>query len=158
MHVFPSSQLAPLAFVGFVHVPLEGSQSPAEWHWSCAVQVTAVPVQAPPWQASAVVQALPSLQVVPSDLFGFVQAPVDGLHDPATWHWSCAAQVTGFPPLQIPPWQVSVCVQALPSLQLVPSAIGGFEHAPLEGLQVPAVWHWSCAAQVTGLPPVQVPD
>jgi hypothetical protein len=30
------------------------------------VQVTVVPEQFPPWQASAVVQAFPSLQVVPS--------------------------------------------------------------------------------------------
>jgi hypothetical protein len=29
-------------------------------------------------------------------------------------------QVTGFVPLQTPAWQVSVCVQALPSLQVEP--------------------------------------
>jgi hypothetical protein len=36
---------------------------------------------------------------------------------------------------------VSLVVQALPSLQVVPSAMGGFEQAPEVGLQVPAVWH-----------------
>jgi hypothetical protein len=48
------------------------------------VQVTAVPVQLPFWQESPVVQALPSLQIVP---FGFAvpveQAPVAGLQLPA---------------------------------------------------------------------------
>jgi hypothetical protein len=52
---------------------------------------------------------------------------------------------------------VSVCEQALPSLQPVPSATVGLVHCPEAGLQVPATWHWSDAVQVTGLPPVQVP-
>jgi hypothetical protein len=40
-----------------------------------------------------------------------------------------------------PAWQVSVCVQALPSLQAVPSAAFGFEQTPVAGLQTPAAWH-----------------
>ena len=47
--------------------------------------------------------------------------PVAGLHAAALWHWSGAAQTTGFAPLQTPPVQVSVWVQALPSLQALPS-------------------------------------
>jgi hypothetical protein len=47
-------------------------------------------------------------------------------------------QVTGLPPVQIPAWQVSVRVQALPSLQVEPSPLAGFEQAPLVGSQVPA--------------------
>ena len=39
--------------------------------------------------------------------------------------------------MQVPLWQVSVCVQALPSLQAEPSDFVGFEHAPVEGLHVP---------------------
>src|SRR2546421_257729 len=54
--------------------------------------------------------------VVPSGAAGFEQAPVPGLHVPATWHWSLAVQVTGLLPVHVPLWQVSVWVHALPSL------------------------------------------
>ena len=47
-------------------------------------------------------------------------------------------------------------MQALLSLHAVPSATVGFEQVPEAGLQVPAVWHWSCATHVTGVP-AQVP-
>ena len=82
-------------------------------------------------------QALPSLQAVPFAAFGFEQRPVPVLHVPAMWHGSLAVQTTGFAPVQTPDWHVSVCVQALPSLQAVPSGLAGFEH-PDTGLQVPA--------------------
>src|SRR3989441_10009258 len=36
-------------------------------------------------------------------------------------------------------------------------ASAGFEQVPVAGSQVPTVWHWSAAVQVTGLPPVQTP-
>jgi hypothetical protein len=48
-------------------------------------------------------------------------------------------------------------VQALPSLQTVPFAATGFEHAPVLGLQVPAKWQPSEGAHVTGLAPTQTP-
>jgi hypothetical protein len=86
-----------------------------------------------------------------------VQAPVSESQRPATWHWSAAAQITGFEPAQAPAWQVSDWLQASPSLQAEPSALAGFEHAPVLVLHVPAEWHWSAAAQVTGLLPVQLP-
>jgi hypothetical protein len=38
----------------------------------------------------------------------------------------------------MPAWHVSSCVQALPSLQLDPSALIGLLHAPVAGLQIPA--------------------
>jgi hypothetical protein len=82
---------------------------------------------------------------------------VPTLQVPARWHWSSAVQATGFPPEQAPLWQVSVCVQAFPSLHVVPFAAAGLEHWPVAGLQVPAVWHWSDAEQVTGFVPVQAP-
>jgi hypothetical protein len=50
-------------------------------------------------------------------------------------------QITGFEPVQTPDWQVSVEVQALPSLQLVPLDFAGFEHTPVAVLQMPATWH-----------------
>ena len=118
--------------------------------------ITALPLmQAPPWQVSMSVQALPSVHPAPSDFAGFEQTPP--LQVPASWHWSCAMQTIGFPPTQLPPWQVSVRVQALPSLQPVPLFFCGFEHVPLAGLQVPTSWHWSCAVHVTGLAPVHAP-
>src|SRR2546422_11239275 len=76
---------------------------------------------------------------------------------PATWHWSEAVQATGLLPVQTPLWQVSVGVQALPSLQALPLAFTGFEHVPVVGEQVPATWHWSEAVQATGLLPAQTP-
>src|SRR5438046_8519389 len=79
------------------------------------------------------------------------QLPVAGSHVPAGWHWSRAVQVTGLP-AQLPLWQVSVCVQALPSLHAVPSVAVGMEQLPVAGSHVPAVWHASRAVQVTGLP------
>src|SRR5206468_393724 len=115
------------------------------------------PVHTPPWQVSVCVQALPSLHAVLSLLAGSEHAPVAGLQVPAVWHWSEAVQTTGLPPVQRPLWQVSVCVQALPSLHAVPSVLAGSEHAPVAGLQVPAVWHWSEAVQTTGLLPLQSP-
>src|SRR5438094_3868589 len=83
--------------------------------------------------------------------------PVDTLHVPTSWHWSWAVQVTGFAPVHVPASQVSVRVQALLSSHVVPFGFAGFEHTPVDGLHVPASWHWSCAPQTTGVPPVQLP-
>src|SRR5438046_287852 len=115
------------------------------------------PVQVPFSQVSVWVQALPSLQVVPLGAAGLEQLPVDVLHVPATWHWSEAGQILGLEPVHAPLWQLSVCVQALPSLHAVPSVFDGFEQVPLEGSHVPATWHWSEAVQTTGLLPVHTP-
>jgi len=95
-------------------------------------------VQTPFWQLSLVVHRRPSLHDVPLDWLGFEHAPFAGLQVPATWHWSEAAQVTGLLPVQTPAWQVSVCVQALPSLHAVPLPAAGLEHVPVEELHVPA--------------------
>src|SRR5262249_34970930 len=75
------------ALSGFEHVPLAGSQTPATWHWSSAVQTTGfVPTHAPASQASDCVQALASVHALPSALFGFEQIPLAGSQTPATWH------------------------------------------------------------------------
>ena len=106
------------------------------------MQVTGfAPVQTPAWHVSVWVQALPSLHAVPFGALGFEQVPVAGSQVPATWHRPLAVHVTGFEPEQTPAWQVSVCVQALPSLHAVPFGAFGFEHVPVAGLQVPAMWH-----------------
>ncbi len=96
------------------------------------------PVQVPAWQLSLCVQALPSLQAAPFAFAGFEQVPVLRSQVPARWHWSLAVQTTGFAPLQEPAWQVSLCVQAFPSLHAVPFGFAGFEQVPVLGLQVPA--------------------
>jgi hypothetical protein len=57
------------------------------------------------------------LHAVPLALAGLEQIPVAGLHTPAAWHWSGAAQTTGSEPAHAPAWQVSFCVQASPSSQ-----------------------------------------
>ena len=49
--------------------------------------------------------------------------------------------MTGFAPTQAPASQVSVWVQASPSLQAVPFGLAGLEQMPLAGSQMPASWH-----------------
>ena len=100
-----------------------------------------VPVQVPAWQLSVFVQALLSLQAVPSTLFGFEHRPVEVSQVPAVWHWSSAVQTTGLLPVQLPFEQVSVRVHALPSLHVEPFALTGLLQVPVLVLQVPTSWH-----------------
>ena len=142
VHALPSSHVVPLGFAGLEQAPLAGLQVPASWHWSGAVQRTGfAPVHAPAWQVSLRVHALPSSHVLPSGLAGLEQAPVAGLQVPASWHWSGAVQSTGFVPVHVPAWQVSLRVHALASSQAVPLGFAGLEQIPVAGLHVPASWH-----------------
>jgi hypothetical protein len=59
--------------------------------------------------------------------------------------------------VQAPLWHVSVWVQLLPSLHVVPLGSAGLEQVPVDGLHVPAVWHWSGEGQITGGPLLHVP-
>jgi len=122
------------------------------------VQTTGLlPTHVPDWQLSVWVQLFPSLHVVPFAAIGLEHCPVCGLHVPATWHASDAAQTTGLLPTHVPDWHVSACVQLFPSLHEVPFAATGFEHWPVCGLHVPATWHWSEAPQMTGFAPLHAP-
>lgn len=151
-------QYGQVSLIGLEHTPELESQVPALWQASRAVQAMGfAPTQIPVWQESVRVHALPSLQGDPFALIGFEQIPVDVLQEPTVWHWSSAEQTTGFAPTQIPAWQESVRVQALPSLQGDPSNLTGLEQEPVAGLQVPALWHWSSAVQTSGLAPTQTP-
>ena len=142
VQALPSLHAVPSVFDGFEQVPLEGSHVPATWHWSEAEHVTCeAPVQTPARHVSVRVQALPSVHAVPFVFGGLEHTPVVVLQVPTSWHWSEAVQTTGLLPVHTPLWQVSVCVQALPSLQVVPSVLFGFEHTPVDGSQVPATWH-----------------
>src|SRR5205814_1115890 len=109
------------------------------------------PVQVPASHVSVLVQASPSLHAVPFGFAGFEHAPVAGLHVPASWHSSCAAQTTGAPGTQLPLSHTSPTVHASSSVHVLPLALAGLEHAPVAGSHVPASWQWSRA------PPGAVP-
>lgn len=98
------------------------------------------------------------LHTVPSGALATPQRPVVLLHPAETLQTSVTGgQVTGLPPVQIPAWQVSPVVQPLPSEQAAPFDLTGFEQSPVDGEQVPALWHWSSALHVTGFVPTQEP-
>ena len=150
VQALPSSQPLPFVLLGFEQVPVDGSQVPASWHWSLAVQTTGLaPVQTPAWQVSLCVHALPSSQVTSSALFGFEQVPVDWSQTPAVWHWSLALQTTGLLPTHTPRLQVSVCVHALPSSH---DAVLFVWAQPVDGLHVSVV-HGLLSSQFAGCPP-----
>lgn len=129
----------PSAAGGFVHCPVVVLQTPATWQASEALQTTGLaPTHAPAEHESTLVQAFPSSHGAPSAFAGLVHAPVSGLQKPATWQESAALHTTGFAPTQVPWLHVSVCVQGFWSSQVEPSASGGFVHAPVIVLQVPA--------------------
>src|SRR5437667_12636310 len=92
-------------------------------------------------QVSVCVQALSSLQAVPSALGGFEHTPVLVLQVPASWHWSSAVQTIGLEPMQVPLWQVSVWVQGLASLHGTPSSFAGAERLAVAGWEVSAGGH-----------------
>jgi hypothetical protein len=116
-------------------------------------------LHAPPWQVSDCVHALPSLHAAP---FGCgvaaEQRPDCGLHTPAAKQGiPGAGQTMGLLPAHAPDTHVSVWVQPLPSLHIVPSGFAGNTQTPVCGLHVPAVWHAPGAAHTTGLAPTQTP-
>src|SRR5947208_3101175 len=82
-----SSQGAPSSLAGLLQTPVAGLQVPAVWHWLAAVHTTGfAPTQAPAWQVSLCVHALPSWHSAPLGLAGLLQAPVAGSQVPAVWH------------------------------------------------------------------------
>jgi hypothetical protein len=158
VQAFPSSHAVPSEAGGLVQAPVAGSHVPARWHESSAAHPSGfAPRQDPPTHASVCVQGLPSLQAEPSAFTGREQAPVARSQVPGSWQSSIGTQRTGLDPVHCPTRHVSVCVHGFPSSQPVPSALAGVEQAPVAGSQVPASWHWSGVAQVTGVVPIHVP-
>src|SRR5438876_118272 len=103
-----------------------------------------VPMQTPPWQASSLVQALPSSQVVPvSGVPVRLAVPLQV----RVLHWS-EVQVIAVPTHWPLPSQVSLQEQASPSSQLVP--VSGVTVQLDVPLQVCAL-HWS-EVQVIAVP------
>jgi hypothetical protein len=120
-----------------------------------SLQLGGVPaVQVPDWQVSAPLQALPSGHAVPFVTDGFWH-PVAGLQLSVVQAFP-SLQVSAVPAAQVPDWQVSAPLQALPSGQGVPFETGVVVH-PVEGLQ-PSVVHTLPSLHVGGVPAVQVPD
>src|SRR5712664_765296 len=102
----------------------------------------------PPWQASPLVQALPSSQ-------GVVSATAVPMHTPL---WQVSPVVQGLPsshgvlsgsgvPAQTPPWQVSLLVQEFSSSHAAPSSSAALP------TQVPL---WQVSAAVQALPSSQL--
>jgi hypothetical protein len=84
---------------------------------------------------------VPPAQGLPSVFNAVKHKPVAALQIPTSWHSSIAAHMTGLLPMHAPARQVSVCVQASPSLHAAPVPLSGFEQMPVAGLQVPTEWH-----------------
>src|SRR5439155_869382 len=142
----------PFALAGFEQRPVVGLHSPASWHWSLAVQVTALPAaHAPASQVSSVHRSLSRSHEDPLAFAGFEQRPVVGLHSPASWHWSLAVQVTELPAVHAPASQVSSVHRSLSRSHEDPFAFAGFEQRPVVGLHSPASWHWPLPVQVSAL-------
>ena len=125
VQLLPSSQGLPL----FAWTqPVAGLQ-PSLVHGLASSQTTAVPPQDPAVQTSPWVQRLPSLQAVPFAFGGLEHTEVPASQTPASWQESNAPQMTGAPLVQMPAWQVSDRVHALPSSHRVPSATEGSEQS-----------------------------
>jgi hypothetical protein len=142
VHALPSLQAAVL----FVNTHPVAGLHESVVQALLSLQTTAAPgLQAPPPQVSPVVQAFPSVQA--SALFVNTH-PVAGLQVSVV-QTLLSLQTTEVPP-HTPDVHTSVCVQAVPSLQLVPFGFAGFEQTPEGRLHTPALWHWSDAVQTTG--------
>jgi hypothetical protein len=159
LQALPSPQPVPSATGGFEHAPDAGSHVPALWQASEALHAMGAPdVQAPAWQVSFCVHALPSSQTVPFGAETTAHWPVAGSHAPAKWHASAGEHVATLAGLQTPAEHVSPIVQRFPSSQAWPSGAAGLEQTPVAGSQVPAAWQASEALQTTlaqrSIPPV----
>jgi hypothetical protein len=87
VHALPSSHAVASVLAGFEQLPVPGSHTPAEWHWSEAVHTTGLaPTHVPAWHVSVCVHRFPSLHAVPFAFAGFEHAPVVELQTPSSWH------------------------------------------------------------------------
>jgi hypothetical protein len=144
LHTEPALQVVPTvqALPSSQGFPVKGceKQPPGSVHcpaWQPSVpdaeqSVDVPPVHTPAWHVSPTVQANVSLHAGVPGLAGFEQRPLPGAQTPALWHWSEGEQTTGLPPAHEPFEQVSVCVQASPSVQAGPvSGVTAQELVPL---------------------------
>src|SRR5438132_14014614 len=113
------------------------------------LSATGTPSQTPPWQRSAVVQALPSSHGVLLGAAVPAQVPLAQVSWLVHEFWSshAAPSSSAALPAQVPSWQASAAVHWLPSSHGVPFAwrpSGG--QAASAPVQVSAASHWPAAA------------
>jgi len=131
----PALQAVLSAAFGVEQTPVLMLHVPAVWQVAGVPHTTGFdPTQAPLWQLSVFVQALPSEQAVPfAALVCAEQVPVAGLQVPTTLHAAAVGQTTGLEPTQAPFWHESVWVHMSPSEHDVPfAAFVGVEQRPVD--------------------------
>ena len=133
VQALPSLHVPPLAMLVKTQLPVLTSQVSVV-QALLSLQVLAVPPHLPVVQVSGLVQALPSLQVVPSVALANKQLPVPVSHESLVQPLP-SLQTLAVPP-QLPAVQMSLAVQALPSLQALPSASPMFLQLPVVGAQL----------------------
>jgi hypothetical protein len=129
--------------------PVTGLQASSVQTLASSQFGAAPPTQAPAEQVSPVVQALPSSQG--AMLFVWTQ-PVAGLHASSV-HTFASSQFGAAPPTHTPAEQVSLVVQALPSLH---GAVLLVKTHPVAGAQVSSV-HGLLSLHTSAAPPTQAP-
>lgn len=135
-HGVGGMQALPLGDGGKVQ-PVAGTQT-SSVHGRLSLHSIAAPAtQAPSRQTSPVVQALPSLHMLPLGRRGVLQRPLAGSQMPGMWHWLAAVQVTGADRPQTPLVHISTPLQALLSLVHIVPPQQGWPWPPQ--LQLPLV-------------------
>ena len=159
VHALPSLHVVPFAAVGFEQAPSSGCTCPPTWHWSLAVHVTgSSPCTCPSGTRRSACRRSRRCTSSRSGLAGFEQAPLVGLHVPATWHWSLRRARHRVDPCSVPPGRCPSACTRCRRCTSSRSARSGSSRRRSTGSHVPATWHWSCAVHVTGFVPVHVPD
>src|SRR5204863_486560 len=153
LEAWPSEQEVPSATGTGAQPPVIASQVSAV-QGSPSSQLGAGPAtQAPAWQVSSPLQAFPSEQEVPSAT-GTCVHPITGSQASAVQGLP-SSQLGAGPATQAPARQVSSPLQAFPSEQEVPSAMGVCVH-PATGSQTSAVQGLR-SSQSSGVPATQAP-
>jgi hypothetical protein len=158
VHAFPSLQLST---VPAVQVPVWQLSAPLQTFPSRhAVPLAALVFWHAPELQASMVQAFPSLQSAATEqvwhpLIGVCTQPVTGLHESVVQAFE-SLQLSAVPAEQVPDWQVSGPLHALPSAHDVPFASGVFAQ-PVAGTQESVV-QTLLSLQLGGVPAVQVPD
>jgi len=152
LQALASAQVVPLSTAVWVQ-PVAGLQ-PSVVQTLESSQLGAVPaVQTPAWQVSAPSQALPSLHEVPFNTGVVVQPKV--VLQLSVVQALPSLHVSGVPLVQVPLWQVSVPLQTLVSLHVVPFRTGVFTQ-PDAALQLSVVQTFE-SLQLSAVPAVQTP-
>src|SRR5262249_13037168 len=117
--MLPSSQVVPLVAGVCEQVPLPVLQV-STVHGLRSLQLIGVPAaHAPAWHVSVPLQRLPSGHGVPSATGTCAHDPPGATHESVV-QGLLSSQLGGVPAVQMPPWQVSAPLQALPSEHEVP--------------------------------------